>query len=70
MMDEFKTEFSWAHTFLVAIAMMTQVAFFFHEILQVSYFGNSLSSYVKDFCNMNDITCLPVYVVLHILVGA
>ena len=70
MIDEFRTDYTWIHSFLVAIAMITQIAFFFHEILQICYFGSRMSSYIKDLANINDITCLPVYLVLHILVGA
>jgi hypothetical protein len=33
MIDEFQTEFSFIHRFLVAIAMITQIVFHFHEIL-------------------------------------
>jgi hypothetical protein len=50
--------------------MIAQIAFFFHEILQVSYFGSRMSSYIKDFANVNDMMGLPVYVLLHILIGA
>jgi len=70
MMDEFKTDYTWIHTFLVAVAMPTQFAFFCHEILQIAYFGSKISSYIKDFGNMNDITSFPVYFIVHILIEA